>query len=598
MIKMNSLGLFIALFVAVHNSGVISGQFMNSGAVKCGGQICKPITGVFTKSPLPSGYVDIATIPAGASNISVTELKHSSNFLVLKAADGRFIINGDYTVSLSGLYEAAGTVFDYRRLDGLTNSSSKHERPIEGVTEWITCTGPTYEPIYLMVLSQQPNPGVKFEYLVPIQPTAMTNSEEDSGNESGETSSKQGLKAADTNLVVTNRPPHRRRRFAWKIVGFSACSKTCGGGVQSPIIKCIRENPTRVFNSKRCSHLKQPTVNENQLKCNTQPCPAYWKLSEWTDCRCGQYNEEEWRSREVKCVQELVSGIVIQVNHAACVEDEPKGRQQCDCQKKRADTKPINDLGIIRNKNRKRVEETRKHGLWLMAQWSEECSAVCGMGLQFRSIFCDRASAPNSERCDLRLTPETSRECSSNEKCAFGEWFTGPWSKCSGECFNLTKGRSIVCIKNDAFAPDEDCNGDEKPASVDKCQMKEVDYCKPKWHYAEWTDCNKKCGGGTQRRTVKCVEPNEVEELYKESVNCKYSEREIAYRSCNEEKCSEAATTTEPYFDPRVDMIQNDSNCVDDFPNCHLVIKAKLCSYSYYTNHCCQSCRIQSNELY
>lgn len=71
---------------------------------------------------------------------------------MLKTTDNRYIINGDFTVSLSGQYEAAGTTFDYRRIDGLTNSSGQSgERQIEGVTEWITCMGPTTDPIHLMV---------------------------------------------------------------------------------------------------------------------------------------------------------------------------------------------------------------------------------------------------------------------------------------------------------------------------------------------------------------------------------------------------------------------------------------------------------------
>lgn len=54
---------------------------MNNGAVRCGNNICRPISGIFTKNPLPNGYIHIATIPAGASNISITELKSSNNFL-------------------------------------------------------------------------------------------------------------------------------------------------------------------------------------------------------------------------------------------------------------------------------------------------------------------------------------------------------------------------------------------------------------------------------------------------------------------------------------------------------------------------------------
>lgn len=66
--------------------------------------------------------------------------------------DDRPIINGDHTVSLSGIYEAAGATFDYQRIDGITNSSSPSYRKLEGVTEWITCTGRITEAIQLKVI--------------------------------------------------------------------------------------------------------------------------------------------------------------------------------------------------------------------------------------------------------------------------------------------------------------------------------------------------------------------------------------------------------------------------------------------------------------
>lgn len=113
----------------------------------------------------------------------------------------------------------------------------------------------------------------------------------------------------------------------------------------------------------------------------------------------------------------------------------------------------------------------------------------------------------------------------------------GPWSKCAGDCFNLSKGRAIICIRNDAFADDDECDPLERPVAVEKCLMNEVDYCKPQWHYSDWSECSKKCGGGTQRRTVKCVEPNISEGTMKESQSCRYAERESIYRVCNEQKC-------------------------------------------------------------
>lgn len=46
-------------------NGVISGSFMNSGNVRCGNLICRPVSAIFAKNPLPNGYVHVVTIPTG-----------------------------------------------------------------------------------------------------------------------------------------------------------------------------------------------------------------------------------------------------------------------------------------------------------------------------------------------------------------------------------------------------------------------------------------------------------------------------------------------------------------------------------------------------
>lgn len=67
--------------------------------------------------------------------------------------DDKSIINGEHTISSSGIYEAAGAIFDYQRIDGITNNSTSSYRKLEGVTEWITCTGRITEAIQLKVFS-------------------------------------------------------------------------------------------------------------------------------------------------------------------------------------------------------------------------------------------------------------------------------------------------------------------------------------------------------------------------------------------------------------------------------------------------------------
>lgn len=70
----------------------------------------------------------------------------------------------------------------------------------------------------------------------------------------------------------------------------------------------------------------------------------------------------------------------------------------------------------------------------------------------------------------------------------------------------------------------------------------------------DYFQCSKSCDSGTQKRTVKCLEPNIKEKQMKESQNCRYAERQVAYRNCNTQVCTEKETNV----DPRVDLLQND----------------------------------------
>ncbi|XP_067620211.1 thrombospondin type-1 domain-containing protein 4 isoform X2 [Eurosta solidaginis] len=563
----------VLAFMAIHATGIITGLSANSGSVSCGGLICRPITGIYTRDPLPEdAYVHVATIPAGASNISITELGNSINLLVLRTPDQKYIFNGDNMASDSGTYEAVGAVFDYHRIDGLQHG--------DGVTEWVTCLGPIRDMLELMIYSKSKNPGIKYEYLLPI----TSDSEENELSVESEGFLKNGPEES----FASNARSGRRRRFNWKVVGFSSCSKSCGGGIQTPIVRCVRENPIRYYSQRRCLHSEKPMLNENLLRCNTQPCPAYWRIEEWSDCHCQQ--GEGYRGRDISCVQELASGIVIHVDSSACEDETPIQRKQCDCPKARrrsyaaryrtaqhAHTSP-NETNNYRGR-----DKSDKSGTWLMSDWNQYCSAECGAGIEYRTIFCDR-SKPNTDRCDPHTTPELQRPCERASECVKGEWFAGPWSQCNGNCFNLTRTRPIYCIHNLEIVGDENCKPEQKPQLSENCLHEEVEYCGPRWHYSEWTECTKPCDGGTQRRSVKCLEYSEREGAMVDSMKCRYSLREPIYRSCNTHKCEE----------PQLELLQNDvaSPCVDQFNNCPWAVKAKLCNYDYYSQHCCYSCSV------
>ncbi|XP_059620456.1 thrombospondin type-1 domain-containing protein 4 isoform X3 [Phlebotomus argentipes] len=603
--KMSIQKVTLLIMLMVHNSGIIVGAYMNNGAVRCGNLICRPISEIFTKNPLPTGYVHIATIPSGASNISVTEQKNSINLLVLRNENQSTIINGDYTVSSSGIYEAAGTTFDYRRIDNAIN----------GVTEWITSLGPTAEPIQLMVLAQQPNPGIKYEYLLPINALTQSGSEEEiTESVSAETESPSKASTLKSGDETESQPKtHRRRRFQWKVLRFQPCTKTCGGGVQLPVIKCVRDGSVKISPLKKCAHLPKPTLSHQETRCNIQPCPAYWKISPWEECQCGAaVGDEPFQMREVHCVQELVNDRVIQVNNDACIDQQPSTSRSCECSKL---MKPPqmevhkNHLAPLyyqhgsenattprhtrmQHQHSGRRPSSRRAGIWLVSEWTESCSVECGVGIQYRQIFCDR-SPPNTDRCDLKITPDNVQQCTSEKRCNFGDWFAGQWSECSGDCFNLTRSRQVLCIRDEAIIPDDNCDESLKPETWQTCSLSEVKECGPRWLYSEWTECTKACGEGSQKRVVKCFEPNIHLKLMKESQNCLYSEKPVAFRRCNGHQCDGTATT-EQYSEPRVDLVQNDivQECKDEYPNCHFLIRqTRLCSHSYYSTHCCHTCR-------
>lgn len=128
--------------------------------------------------------------------------------------------------------------------------------------------------------------------------------------------------------------------------------------------------------------------------------------------------------------------------------------------------------------------------------------------------------------------------------------------------------------------------------------------------------CSKLCDGGIQRRTVKCLQYDEKENILKESMKCRYSLREPIYRSCNTSPCNNgnAILTINvfkkifffsffivcfffaglQYNDIEEEKVTNKViiNCVDKYANCSWAVKAKLCVYDYYQKHCCYSCNL------
>lgn len=122
----------------------------------CGGRnvSCRHHHNVYTtKYPASGlfGYNEVTMIPAGATNIRVTD--KSNNYLALRNRNYHYVINGNWAISYPGVFNVAGTKIQYKR-------SADNQESFEA-------TGPTEEDLHVMVLFTEQNLGIEYEYWLP-----------------------------------------------------------------------------------------------------------------------------------------------------------------------------------------------------------------------------------------------------------------------------------------------------------------------------------------------------------------------------------------------------------------------------------------------
>ncbi|XP_003494060.1 thrombospondin type-1 domain-containing protein 4-like [Bombus impatiens] len=638
--------------------GVVgSGVTMDACGV-CGGQGkgCRLYEGIFMEPILPRGHQPVTTIPKGAMSLNISELRFSSNFLALKDSNGSYILNGPLAYSPSGTYKAAGTTLTYQRGD-------------KNRMECILATGPLNDSLHLEILAQEMNPGVLYKYMMPfngkpvIAPPFFPIGSVDRGNEipdsdarirptfpvtrisnqkadlsptshnqdrarAREKGRKEEMRHSPTTVMAGDQPKSKnkkkkRLRFSWKMFGVTPCSKECGGGVQTAIFKCFRENRQMIVNDKRCRSVEKPQ-QPPPLRCNDNPCPPRWRAEPWGECSvsCGIGT----RSRKLECVQELNANLTMRVAAGACVQP-PDLRSVETCTKpactngpelrhmhSQHDT-PRWDVGAwgpcsttcgtgIRNRtvtcitsgdacsafnkpdSRKICESApcMRTGIehsapWLYSEWSSKCSAECGSGVETRQVAC----ADGSELfCNPKERPETERQCFGRESnCDSAKWFTGPWSFCSVSCGVGVQYREVLCVartnKELVVSPASNCNG-SRPANEQVCR---ASACTPTWFTSNWSKCSVTCGTGVQTRLVRCI----LEGV--SNSNCEDVAKPSGHQQCSLDPCKKDPSSSSK---PPKKAYEASSECVDKHPNCALVVKNGLCRIKYYKYSCCR-CR-------
>uniref|UniRef100_A0A8D2A2B8 ADAM metallopeptidase with thrombospondin type 1 motif 12 n=1 Tax=Sus scrofa TaxID=9823 RepID=A0A8D2A2B8_PIG len=199
----------------------------NATEDRCGvclgdGSACQTVKKMF-KQKEGSGYVDIGLIPKGARDIRVMEVEGAGNFLAIRSEDPeKYYLNGGFIIQWNGNYKLAGTIFQYDR---------------KGDLEKLMATGPTNESVWIQLLFQVTNPGIKYEYTI----------------------RKDGLDNDVEKLV-----------YSWQYGRWTECSVTCGTGIRRQTAHCVKKGHGMV-KATFCDPETQP--NGRQKKCYEKDCP-------------------------------------------------------------------------------------------------------------------------------------------------------------------------------------------------------------------------------------------------------------------------------------------------------------------------------------
>ncbi|XP_036187124.1 ADAMTS-like protein 1 isoform X1 [Myotis myotis] len=314
----------------------------------------------------------------------------------------------------------------------------------------------------------------------------------------------------------------------WEATPWTACSSSCGGGIQSRAVSCVEEDiqghVTSVEEWKCMYTPKMPTVQP----CNIFDCPK-WLAQEWSPCT-------------VTCGQGLRYRVVLCIN--------PRGMHSGGCNSK---TKPhIKEECIIPTpcyKPKEKVPVEARAPWYKQAQELEEgaavseepsfvpeawsaCTVTCGVGTQVRIVKCQVLLSFSQSVADLPVDECEGPKPASQRACYAGpcngelpesnpgetdgllgglqdfdelyDWEYKGFTKCSESCGGGVQEAVVSCLNKQTREPADEnlCVTSRRPPKLLKACSLEP--CPSRWEVGKWSPCSLTCGVGLQTRDVFC----------------------------------------------------------------------------------------------
>ncbi|XP_064346254.1 ADAMTS-like protein 1 isoform X1 [Camelus dromedarius] len=313
----------------------------------------------------------------------------------------------------------------------------------------------------------------------------------------------------------------------WEATPWTACSSSCGGGIQSRAVSCVEEDiqghVTSVEEWKCMYTPKMPIVQP----CNIFDCPK-WLAQEWSPCT-------------VTCGQGLRYRVVLCIDHrgmhtgGCSPKTKPHIKEECviptPCYKPK-EKLPV-EAKLPWYKQAQELEEgaaVSEEPSFVPEAWSA-CSVTCGMGTQVRIVRCQVLLSFSQSVADLPVDECEGPRPASQRPCYAGpchgdvteltpeestllralqdvdelyDWEYQGFTTCSETCGGGVQEAVVSCLNKQTREPtDEDlCVTSRRPPQLLKsCSL---DPCPARWEIGKWSPCSLTCGVGLQTRDVFC----------------------------------------------------------------------------------------------
>ncbi|XP_071506076.1 ADAMTS-like protein 3 [Diadema antillarum] len=241
----------------------------------------------------------------------------------------------------------------------------------------------------------------------------------------------------------------------WKIFLYGECSSTCGPGVRYPSdVYCVEEAARTAPTSLTLlseDHCIGPRPSGPE-PCLGVDCPAFWALSEWSECSATCGHGAGNKTRILACHRMAPSGEEMEIDFNDCPLPVPHTVEECD-----------ND---------------QCPPYWVMRPASQ-CSRSCGNGTQPVSLSCHQLT-PMGEEIELSPSmcpippPPNTQPC--NEFACPAQWYSQPLSECSTTCGLGIKLMSVLCRRllangSHGFVDESQCASALRPADHIVCDL-------------------------------------------------------------------------------------------------------------------------------